>query len=76
MQHKFELNKIIAVLESAPFVGNVDLLLSDEVEKRGFYKLRCLLIPSRYKLDIKFIKTEKMATNQALLNLKLFQYGI
>ena len=59
MQHKFELNKIIAVLESAPFVGNVDLLLSDEVEKRGFYKLRCLLIPSRYKLDIKFIKTEK-----------------
>lgn len=59
MQHKFELNKIIAALENASFVGNVDLLLSDEVEKRGFYKLRCILIPSRYKLDIKFIRTEK-----------------
>ncbi len=59
MQPKFDLNKIIAVLEDAPFIGKVELLLSDEVEKRGFYKLRCVLIPSRYKLDIKFIKTEK-----------------
>jgi hypothetical protein len=47
MPHKFELSKILAVLESAPFIGNVDLLLSDEVEKRGFYKIRCTLIPSR-----------------------------
>lgn len=59
MQHKFDLSKIVAALENSPLVGNVELLLSDEVEKRGFYKLRCTLIPSRYKLDIKFIKTEK-----------------
>ena len=59
MQHKFELSKVLAALESAPFVANVDLLLSDEVGKRAFYKLHCVLIPSRYKLDIKFINTEK-----------------
>lgn len=59
MQPKFDLDKIIAALEDAPFIGKVELLLSDEVEKRGFYKLRCVLVPSRYKLDIKFIKTEK-----------------
>ena len=53
MQHKFDLNRIIAALESAPLVGNVELLMSDEVEKRGFYKLRCVLIPSRFKLDIR-----------------------
>jgi Family of unknown function (DUF6516) len=59
MQHKIELSKVLAVLESAPFVANVEVLLSDEVGKRAFYKLRCVLIPSRYKLDIKFISTEK-----------------
>ncbi len=59
MLPKFDLNKIIAALENAPFIGKVELLMSDEVEKRGFYKLRCVLVPSRYKLDIKFIKTER-----------------
>ncbi|MBF0507114.1 MAG: hypothetical protein HQL09_09785 [Nitrospirae bacterium] len=59
MRHKFDLNKIIAELEDTPLVGKVELLLSDEIETRGFYKLRCVLIPSSYKLDIKFIKTEK-----------------
>ncbi|HAM49207.1 MAG TPA: hypothetical protein DCP92_00360 [Nitrospiraceae bacterium] len=59
MQCKFELSNILAVLESVPFIGNVDLLLSDEVEKRCFYKLPCMLIPSRHKLDIKFIRSEK-----------------
>ena len=59
MQPKFDLNKIIAALGNSPLVGKIELLLSDEIEKRGFYKLRCVLIPSRYKLDIKYIKTEK-----------------
>jgi hypothetical protein len=34
MRHKVELSKVIAVLGSAPFVANVDLLLGDEVGKR------------------------------------------
>jgi hypothetical protein len=33
--------------------------MMDEIEKRGFYKLRCTLIPSKFKLDIKFIITEE-----------------
>ena len=37
----------------------VDVLLSDEIEKRSYHKVRCTLTPTRYKLDIKFVKTEK-----------------
>jgi hypothetical protein len=45
MQCKSELIKINAVLESFLLVENVDLLLSDAVERQDFYKL-CILIPS------------------------------
>jgi hypothetical protein len=31
----------------------------DEISERGFYKIRCTLVPSEYKLDSKYIKTEK-----------------
>jgi len=36
-----------------------EILLVDEMERRGFYKLRVILIPSKFKLDIKFIRTEQ-----------------
>jgi hypothetical protein len=58
MPPKFDLSKIISLLEKSPIVSTVDVLLADEIEKRSFHKIRCALIPSRYKLDIKFIKTE------------------
>lgn len=46
MQHEAELTKTIAVLESFSVVGNVNLLLSDEVGRLDFYKL-CRRSPFR-----------------------------
>ena len=59
MPHKFDVFKIITVLRKISIVSNVETLLIDEIEHRGFYKLRCTLIPSKFKLDIKFISTEE-----------------
>lgn len=54
-----DITSIVALLEKFSVVSKVEILTIDEIEKRGFYKVRCLLIPSKFKLDIKFIKTEK-----------------
>ena len=59
MPHKFDVFKIITVLRKISIVSNVETLLIDEIEHRGFYKLRCTLIPSKFKLDIKFISKEE-----------------
>ena len=59
MPHKFDVFKIITVLRKISIVSNVETLLIDEIEHRGFYKLRCTLIPSKFKLDIKFISIEE-----------------
>ncbi|MBI4708137.1 MAG: hypothetical protein HY761_09495 [Candidatus Omnitrophica bacterium] len=58
MPHSFDLSKIISLLKKNPLTSEVETLMVDEIEKRGFYKLRCILIPSKYKLDIEYIKTE------------------
>ena len=58
MPHKFDADKIRGFLEKSPFVSKVELVLIDEMENRGFYKLRAFLVPSPFKLDLKFIKTE------------------
>ncbi len=59
MPHKFDIFRIITVLKKNSIVSNVETLLIDEIEHRGFYKLRCTLIPSKFKLDIKYINTEE-----------------
>jgi hypothetical protein len=59
MPYKFDVFKIIPVLRKISILSNVETLLIDEIEHRGFYKLRCTLIPSKFKLDIKFISTEE-----------------
>jgi hypothetical protein len=58
MLHKFDVVKIIALLNKNPIVSKANIVMVDEIENRGFYKLHCLLIPSSFKLDLKFIKTE------------------
>ncbi len=58
MQHKFNFYSLISLLEKHTLVSKVEVITIDEIEKRGFYKLRCHLIPSKFKLEIKFIKTE------------------
>jgi len=59
MPHKFDIFKIVVLLEKNPLVSKVNIVAVDEIGKRGFYKLQCRLIPSIFKLDVKFIKTEK-----------------
>jgi hypothetical protein len=59
MPRKFDVFKIITALRKISLISNVETLLIDEIEHRGFYKLRCTLIPSKFKLDIKYINTEE-----------------
>lgn len=59
MLHKLNIFKIAAVLKKFRFVSRVEILLIDKISERGFYKIRCTLVPSKYKLDIKYIKTEE-----------------
>lgn len=59
MPHRVDIQRIVRLLEKQRIVSRVEVILVDEIERRGFYKLRASLIPSRYKLDIKFIRSEK-----------------
>ncbi len=59
MLHKLDIFKIASALRKLRYVSRVEILLIDEISERGFYKIRCTLVPSKYKLDIKYIKTEK-----------------
>lgn len=59
MLHKFDIFKIVALLEKNPLVSKANIVAADEIEKRGLYKLQCRLMPSIFKLDVKFVKTEK-----------------
>ena len=70
MLHKFNVHKIISLLKTNVLVSKVDILLVDEIEKRGFYKIRCSLVPSRFKFDIKFVKTE----NEFLYSYQLYSH--
>jgi len=58
MAQKFDIHRIIALFDKSAVVGKTEILEIDEIESRGFYKLKCTLIPSKFQLDIKFIKTE------------------
>jgi hypothetical protein len=51
MPHRIDIRRIVRLLEKQRIVSRVEVVLVDEVERRGFYKLRASLIPSRYKLD-------------------------
>ena len=58
MPHKLDVRGIIVLLNKQSLVSRVELMMMDEIEKRAFYKLRCTLIPSKFKFDVKFIITE------------------
>ena len=58
MVKPFNFPDIISVLRKSAFVSKIEKTVVDEIAKRGFYKIKCQLIPSKYKLDMKFIKTQ------------------
>ena len=57
MARQFSFPGVISFLRSSPLVSKIENTTIDEIAKRGFYKIKCQLFPSKYKLDIKFIKT-------------------
>ena len=58
MARPFDFSTIISLIRNNDFVSNIETVTVDEIARRGFYKITCQLIPSRFKLDIKFIKTQ------------------
>lgn len=58
----FNLHDIISILKTSETVANIENIHIDEIAQRGFYKIRCRLIPSKYNLEMKFIKTREEFT--------------
>jgi hypothetical protein len=46
------------LLKASDLVSKIEIRDVDEIKDRGIYKVRCNLIPSRYKLEIKIIYTK------------------
>lgn len=55
----FNFSDIISILNASGCVANIEKIHIDEIAQRGFYKIRCRLIPSKYNLEMKFIKTRE-----------------
>ncbi len=54
---RIDIDDIIGFLESNSIVSQLGTIEVDETATRGVYKIRCNLIPSQYKLQIKWIDT-------------------
>lgn len=50
---------IVSFLRGNELISNIEEIHLDEIAKRGFYKIKCRLTPSKYRLEIKFIKTQE-----------------
>ncbi|WP_457551400.1 toxin-antitoxin system TumE family protein [Desulfobacula sp.] len=59
MLGRVDLSKIIDHLKSLEIVSSTQVIFLDESLQRSICKLRCSLLPSRYKLDVRLIQTEK-----------------
>lgn len=58
MKPKFNFREVISLLKASDLVSKIEIKDVDEIKERGIYKVRCNLIPSRYKLEIKIIYTK------------------
>ena len=58
MKQKFDFSKVAIALNESKIVSKVEIKDIDEVGMRGVYKIRCILLPSRYKLETRFVQTE------------------
>lgn len=54
----FKLNDILTLLSESEIVANYKVLIADEISERIYYKIRCTMIPSDYKLEMRFIQTK------------------
>jgi hypothetical protein len=58
MVRPFDFYTIISLIRNNEYVSNIEKITVDEIARRGFYKITCQLISPKFKLDIKFIKTQ------------------
>ena len=59
MKQKFDFHKVISILRTSDIISKVEIKDVDEIKGRGVYKIRSNLIPSKYKLEMRFIQTEE-----------------
>ena len=59
MKQKFDFQKVISILRASDIVSKVQIKDVDEIKGRGVYKIRSNLIPSRYKMEMRFIRIEE-----------------
>ena len=58
MNDRVELSEIIAHLKNKQIVSSIKVVSFDNSLQRSICRLRCSLLPSRFKLDIRLIQTE------------------
>ena len=54
MKQKFDFHKVISILRTSDIISKVEIKDVDEIKGRGIYKIRSNLIPSKYKLEMRF----------------------
>jgi hypothetical protein len=64
----FNFLEVISYLKESKLVSRVEIKTIDEIHESGIYKIRCRLIPSKYKLELRFVK----AKGQILYSYQLF----
>jgi len=68
MPDRVELSKIVDYLKSIEIISSIQIVFLDDSLQRSICKLRCNLLPSRYKLDVRLIQTE----NEIIYSYQLF----
>jgi len=64
----FNFLEVISSLKESKLVSRVEIKTIDEIHESGIYKIRCKLIPSKYKIELQFVK----AKEQILYSYQLF----
>ena len=59
MKPKFNFHDIISILRSNEIISKIDIRNVDEIKGKAVYRIRCNLIPSRYKFEMRLIQMEK-----------------
>ena len=59
MKQEFDFSEPISILRASDIISKIEIKNVDEIKGRGIYKVRCNLIPSRYKLEMRFVQTEE-----------------
>ena len=59
MRSQLDIEQITALLTASALVTSWRILVADETANRAVYRIRCQLLRSSYRLEIRFIQTEK-----------------